>query len=341
MKTEDYTYNLPNSFIAQSPVEPRNSSRLMVLNRGTGVIDHTRFARIGDYLSPGDLLVLNETRVIPARLFGSKAETGGKVELLLLNKIESDRWECLVGGKGLNLGIKIKINGGPAAIIEKVGSGSLRAIKFESPIDPLLDRIGVPPLPPYIKNPISDPDRYQTVYARCSGSSAAPTAGLHFTPGLLKSLSKNGISAAFLTLHIGLDTFAPVVVDNPRDHPIHSEFCSISTETAGLVNRTRLAGGRIIAVGTSTARALESAAVRSPDGGFLLSGYEGMTGLFIMPGYEFKLVDILVTNFHLPGSTLIMMVSAFAGRETILNAYEIAKKMDYRFYSFGDAMLIL
>lgn len=341
MKTDDYKYNLPQNFIAQSPVEPRDSARLMVLNRGTGVIEHTRFASIGDYLNPGDLLVLNETRVIPARLFGRKVETGGKVELLLLNKIESDRWECLVGGKGLNKGVKIKIKGGPAAIIEKVGSGSLREVIFESPIDPLLDRIGAPPLPPYIKNPISDPDRYQTVYARCSGSSAAPTAGLHFTPALLESLSRKGIGAAFLTLHIGLDTFAPVVVDNPRNHPIHSEFCFISSETAGLVNRTRLAGNRIVAVGTSTARALESAAGSNPDGGFLLSGYEGLTGLFILPGYEFKMVDLLVTNFHLPGSTLIMMVSAFAGRETILNAYEIAKKKDYRFYSFGDAMLIL
>lgn len=340
MKTEDFKYDLPRRFIAQSPVEPRDRSKLLVFHRDTGKINHTRFYNIGDYLNPGDLLVLNETRVISGRLYGRKVETGGKVELLLLKKIEPDRWECLVGGKGVNLGVNIKILGGPTAEVVNAGSGAVREIKFESPIDSWLEKIGTVPLPPYIENSLADPERYQTVYAKHSGSSAAPTAGLHFTPELLESLFNKGIRTAFLTLHIGLDTFAPLVVDDPRNHRIHSEFCSISAETAELVNRTKLAGGRVVAVGTTSVRALEAAAARIPEGSFSISSYEGETDLYILPGYEFKIVDMMVTNFHLPGSTLIMMVSAFAGREKVLNTYEIAKMMDYRFYSFGDAMLI-
>jgi S-adenosylmethionine:tRNA ribosyltransferase-isomerase len=341
MKTEDFKYDLPRKFIAQSPAEPRDLAKLLVLKRDTGQIEHTRFYKIGDYLKTGDLLVLNETRVISGRLFGKKDQTGGKVEILLLKKIESNRWECLVGGKGVNPGMIIEINSGPTAEITKAGSGSLREIQFEKPIDSLLDRIGSVPLPPYIKKTISDPERYQTVYAKDTGSSAAPTAGLHFTTELLESMSIMGIKTTFLTLHIGLDTFAPVVVDDPRNHQIHSEFCSISEETAELVNQTRMEGGRIIAVGTTSVRALESAAGKKPKVGYAVSAYEGITDLYILPGYDFRIVDIMITNFHLPGSTLIMLVSAFAGREKILDAYEIAKEWNYRFYSFGDAMLIL
>jgi len=337
MRTSDFDYSLPPEFIAQTPIEPRDSSSLLVLRRDTGKLEHAIFYSIGKYLNPGDLLVLNRTRVIPARLFAHKL-TGGRVELLLLRREDIHTWECIVGGKGLKPGSRLLLDeNGPEAEIVAVLGGARRMVRFARPIELYLPRIGHVPLPPYIHEPLKNPERYQTVYARDPGSAAAPTAGLHFTPRLLDELQAQGVKTAYVTLHVGLDTFAPVTEANPEKHSIHTEWCELPQETADAINVTRQSGGRVIAVGTTSVRTLESAAV----GRDTISSYTGNTNLFILPGYHFRLVDCMITNFHLPRSTLIMLVSAFAGRERILHAYEVAKREKYRFYSFGDAMLII
>jgi S-adenosylmethionine:tRNA ribosyltransferase-isomerase len=342
MKTSDFDYHLPPEFIAQTPIEPRDSSRLLVLKRDMGALEHSIFHDIGNYLKPADLLVLNKTRVIPARIFARKP-TGGRVELLLLRREDLLTWEALVGGKGLGMDKRVQVESGPEVQIVDVLDGSRRRVRFSEPIEPYFPKVGNVPLPPYIHEKLPDPERYQTVYARDPGSAAAPTAGLHFTPRLLDELQAQEINLAYVTLHVGLDTFAPVTEDDPAEHKIHTEWCDLPQATADVINRTRQAGGRVIAVGTTSVRTLESAAKQSSivNRQSSISPYTGHTNLFIVPGYQFRLVDCMVTNFHLPKSTLIMLVSAFAGREAILNAYEIAKREKYRFYSFGDAMLIL
>jgi S-adenosylmethionine:tRNA ribosyltransferase-isomerase len=337
MKTSDFDYNLPESSIAQTPAEPRDSSRLLVLHRDTGETEHRIFRDISEYLRAGDLLVLNQTRVIPARIYARK-ETGGRVELLLLRRRDEMTWEALVGGKGLRIGKVVNVENGPRAEIVEILDGSERLIKFSEPIEPYFSKVGNVPLPPYIHEALSDPERYQTVYAREPGSAAAPTAGLHFTPRLLEELQTKGVRIAYVTLHVGLDTFAPVTEENPQEHKIHTEWCELPQETADLINQTRQAGGKVIAVGTTSVRTLESAA---QVGRNAIPPYVGPTSLYILPGYEFKVVDAMITNFHLPKSTLLMLVSAFAGREKILETYETAIREGYRFYSFGDAMLIL
>lgn len=337
MRTSDFDYDLPTEFIAQKPVEPRDSSRLLVLFRESGKIEHHVFREIGQFLHPNDLLVINRTRVIPARIFAHKP-SGGRVEILLLKREDLLTWECLVGGKGLSTGRQIAINDGPSLKIIEQLEGSHRRIQFSEPIEPFLQKVGTVPLPPYIHEPIRDPERYQTVYARDPGSAAAPTAGLHFTSHLINELKLHHVNFTEITLHVGLDTFAPVIEDNPEDHLIHTEWCEIPPATVEAITRTRQLGGRIIAVGTTTVRTLESAARAGKNG---IISYSGATSLFILPGYRFKYVDGMVTNFHLPRSSLIMLVSAFAGSKLIKNAYEIAIQEKYRFYSFGDAMLIL
>lgn len=337
MQTSDFDYDLPESSIAQTPVEPRDSSRLLVLHRDMGGLEHRLFRDVGEYLRPGDLLVLNQTRVIPARIYARK-ETGGRVELLLLRRRDELTWEALVGGKGLRVGKLVRVENGPQAEILEILEGSERLLKFSEPIEPYFSKVGNVPLPPYIHEKLNDPERYQTVYAREPGSAAAPTAGLHFTPRLLAELQAKGVKLAYVTLHVGLDTFAPVTEENPEEHVIHTEWCELSQETADLINQTRQAGGRVIAVGTTSVRTLESAGNVRWDG---IPPYSGSTALFILPGYPFKIVDAMITNFHLPKSTLLMLVSAFAGREKILEAYAAAIREGYRFYSFGDAMLIL
>ena len=348
MKTADFDYYLPESSIAQTPLEPRDSSRLLVLNRGTGELEHHIFNEIGDYLNLGDLLLLNQTRVIPARIYARK-QTGGKVELLLLRKNDDLTWECLVGGKGMTVDKTVQVENGPSAEIVGILNGSERLVKFSEPIEPYFPKVGNVPLPPYIHEKLEDPERYQTVYAREPGSVAAPTAGLHFTSRLLDELKAKGVKIAYVTLHVGLDTFAPVTEDNPDEHKIHTEWCELPRETANAINETRANGGRVIAVGTTSVRTLESAAQQTIDRGShtvhrlpsTVEPFTGPTSLYILPGYQFKVVDAMITNFHLPKSTLIMLVSAFAGREKILKSYETAIKEGYRFYSFGDAMLIL
>ena len=350
MKTSDLDYHLPPERIAQTPVEPRDSSRLLILDRSTGSLEHRIFHDLGEYLHPGDLLVLNQTRVIPARIYARKP-TGGGVEILLLRREDLLTWEALVGGKGLVSGKKVVINGGPAAEVVEVLEESRRRVRFAEPIEPYFPKVGNVPLPPYIHEKLADPERYQTVYAREPGSAAAPTAGLHFTPHLLDELQSCGIGLTYVTLHVGLDTFAPVTEADPAEHHIHTEWCELPQPAADAINITRAAGGRIIAVGTTSVRTLESAGrtvdrrpwtentVRSHPS--TVEAFSGSTNLYITPGYKFKLVDAMITNFHLPKSTLIMLVSAFAGREKILHAYDVAMREKYRFYSFGDAMLIL
>ena len=341
MKTTDFDYHLPESSIAQTPAEPRDSSRLLVLNRATSGLDHRIFREITDYLRTGDLLVLNQTRVIPARIFAHK-ETGGKVELLLLRRRDTLSWEALVGGKGLSVGKKVVVEDGPQAEIVELLNGSERLIRFSEPIEPFFPKVGNVPLPPYIHEKLSDPERYQTVYAREPGSAAAPTAGLHFTPRLLDEVQAKGVKIAYVTLHVGLDTFAPVTEENPEEHKIHTEWCELPQATADAINATRVTGGRVIAVGTTSVRTLETAGQQMAQGASsTLVPFLGPTSIYILPGYQFKVVDAMITNFHLPKSTLIMLVSAFAGREHILSAYETAIRDGYRFYSFGDAMLIL
>jgi S-adenosylmethionine:tRNA ribosyltransferase-isomerase len=366
MQTSDFDYCLPESSIAQTPIEPRDSSRLLVLHRDTGKVEHRTFREIGDYLRSRDLLVLNQTRVIPARIYARKS-TGGRVELLLLRRRDELTWEVLVGGKGLRVGKRVKVVSGPAAEIIELLDGSERLLKFSEPIEPYFPKVGNVPLPPYIHEKLNNPERYQTVYAREPGSAAAPTAGLHFTSRLLEELQRKGVKIAYVTLHVGLDTFAPVTEDKPEDHVIHTEWCELPPEAADLINQTRQAGGRVVAVGTTSVRTLESAAMKNRESGIgrgesglgssdsrlphndshitnpesRISPFIGPTSLYILPGYEFKVVDIMITNFHLPKSTLLMLVSAFAGREKILETYQTAIQEGYRFYSFGDAMLIL
>ncbi len=339
MKTSDFDYHLPPERIAQTPIEPRHNSRLLVLQRGTNELEHAIFRDIGRYLHPGDLLVINQTRVIPARIFARKA-SGGKVELLLLNRRDALTWEALVGGKKVGQGCRLELEEGLSAAVIAVLDGPRRLVQFSEPVEGHLARFGQMPLPPYIHEKLENPERYQTVYARWPGSAAAPTAGLHFTPELMAELEGQGIRFARLTLHVGLDTFAPVTEEDPHDHQIHTEWCELDEETAGLVNAAKKASGRVIAVGTTSARALETAALHAA-GGDAAGAFNGPTDLFILPGYQFKVVDALITNFHLPRSTLLMLVSAFAGRERILAAYDEAMQKGYRFYSFGDAMLIV
>lgn len=341
VQTSDFDYHLPRRLIAQTPAEPRDSSRLLVLHRDTEKIEHRIFRDLGDYLSATDLLVLNRTRVMPARIYARKT-TGGRVELLLLRKQGPLTWNVLVGAKGMSVGKRMELGPGLAAEVVATGEGAERVVRFSSPVEGQLSRIGHVPLPPYIQERLRDPERYQTVYARESGSAAAPTAGLHFTPALLAELAGQGVQQAFVTLHVGLDTFAPVVEQDASVHKIHTEWCDVPRETAAMLEETRARPGRVIAVGTTSVRALESAARHSslrisPR----IAPYSGDTDLYILPGFTFNLVDALITNFHLPKSTLLMLVSAFAGRELILETYEVAKREGYRFYSFGDAMLIL
>jgi len=347
MRTSDFDYDLPQHFIAQTPLEPRDSSRLLVLDRKQGEIRHTHFHQLGQYLRPGDLLILNETRVIPARLFGRKHPSGGRMELLLLHRQDDWTWEALVGGKGLRSGAQLRLDGGMEAEIVETLDGSRRVVRFADRIEPHLIQYGHTPLPPYIHQHLENPERYQTVYARQAGSSAAPTAGLHFTPALLQALQEQGVRLTWITLHVGLDTFAPVVEESPENHSIHTEWCTLSSEAAAVINQTRRDGGRLIAVGTTSVRTLESAArqacleERRAESADVVAPYTGNTELFILPGYQFHAVDAMITNFHLPRSTLMMLVSAFASRESILNAYEVAKQQNYRFFSFGDAMFIV
>jgi len=339
MKTDDFNYELPKAQIAQTPAVPRHNSRLLVLNRIDGALEHSRFWHIDQYLTPNDLLVLNETRVIPARIFAKKVPGGGKAEILLLNKQDLLTWRVIVGGKGLNVGRKLAIDEGPEVEVLQVLEGPERIVRFTEPIELSLDRVGHVPLPPYIHRPLEDPNKYQTVYAKDPGSAAAPTAGLHFSPALIDKLSMQGIEMVRLTLHVGLDTFAPVREGDPRHHKIHTEWCELSAETATRINSVRENGGRVVAVGTTSVRTLETAA-RNADEGQCVGPFSGPTDLFILPGYQFKAVDVLITNFHLPKSTLLMLVSAFADRELILKTYSKAVKAKYRFFSFGDAMLI-
>lgn len=338
MFTSDFDYYLPLERIAQTPIEPRHDSRLLLLDRNTGETADDVFKHVGNYLNSGDLLVINQTRVIPARLFGRK-RTGGKVELLLLKQRDGGVWEALVGGKGLRTGVCVQIENGPEVEIIEELDGSERVVRFLQPVELMLPSVGEMPLPPYIHEKLHDPERYQTVYARVTGSAAAPTAGLHFTPWLIDKLEAQGIRFARVTLHVGLDTFAPVNEDKPEDHRIHTEWCELTPETADLINDTKAAGRRVIAVGTTSVRTLESAAAASPVKGRVVP-ISGQTGLYILPGFRFMVTDAMITNFHLPRSTLLMLVSAFAGRERILAAYQTAVDRGYRFYSFGDAMLI-
>ena len=386
MKTSDFDYQLPEELIAQTPIEPRDASRLMVLDRARRTIEHRVFRDIVEYLRPGDVLVCNQSRVIPARLFGRKVPTGGKVELLLLTKRGNNTWEALVKpGRRVKVGTRIEIGAkvygirgdspipyplssiprSPSPVIgEVIGRTEAggRLIRFSPPIEPFLSELGAVPLPPYIHEPLRDPERYQTVYARVEGSVAAPTAGLHFTPELMSKIEAKGARFAFVTLHVGLDTFRPVREENVEDHKMHREYCELSPEVARQLNRARAEGGRIIAVGTTSVRVLETAAragkratgklgtgrlVDQEPSQFtnsqstnLLTPFSGWTDLFIYPGYQFRAVDALITNFHLPRSTLLMLVSAFAGRDFIMRAYQEAIRKGYRFYSFGDAMFI-
>lgn len=340
MKTSDFDYELPLEYIAQTPIEPRDMSRLLVLDRKNGTITHSIFRDIQNFLSPGDLLVINETRVLPARLIARKIPGGGKAEILLLREIDSGKWEVIVGGKGLKKGVRLQVENGPVVMVIDSLEGPRRIVEFSESIEDFLFSAGKVPLPPYIHEPLTDPERYQTVYARILGSAAAPTAGLHFTPQLVQTLLRNGNPFSEVILHVGLDTFAPVNEENPHDHLIHTEWCQVPQSTVEAVKNTKQQGRAVIAVGTTSVRALESAA-RLADAKDVLKPFEGRTDLYILPGYQFCVVDKLITNFHLPRSTLLMLVSAFAGRELILKAYEEAKNQGYRFYSFGDAMLIL
>jgi S-adenosylmethionine:tRNA ribosyltransferase-isomerase len=303
-------------------------------------VQHAIFRNLGDYLHPGDLLVLNETRVIPARLYARKVPTGGRVEILLLRRMDEHTWEALVGGKRVKQGMRLEVEDGPNAEVLEALDGSRRLLRFAAPLEPYLQQAGHVPLPPYIHTSLADPERYQTVYSRTPGSAAAPTAGLHFTASLIERLQAQGVGFARLTLHVGLDTFAPVTEADPGQHRMHTEWCQLSPKTAYQINTTRCQGGRIIAVGTTSVRTLESAA-RLAAPGDIVASWEGPSDLFILPGFAFQAVDAMLTNFHLPRTTLIMLVSAFAGRERLLESYALAVQQGYRFYSFGDAMLIL
>ena len=367
MKVSDFAYDLPEALIAQHPVEPRDASRLLVLDPITGALEHRHFRDLIDYLRPGDILVANDTRVIPARLFARKP-TGGRVELLLLDRLADGSWEVLAGGRNVEPGLTLTLldhAGEPTAVSASVvatGAEALRVLRFNAPVEEWVELLGYAPLPPYIHEPLNDPERYQTIYARPAGSAAAPTAGLHFTADLLIALRDRGILFETVTLHVGLDTFKPVTAEEVTDHVIHTEWARLTSDAARRINEAHLAGGRIVAVGTTTARVLETAALRSAGiAGSLrnisardaagettnmcpwkpVAAFEGPTDLFIHPGYRFRAVKGLITNFHLPRSSLLMLVAAFADHETILDTYRAAVAAGYRFYSFGDAMLLL
>lgn len=342
MKVDEFDFDLPEELIAQVPLENRDASRLMVLNRQTGAVTHKRFNDVVEYLRPGDCLVLNDTKVLPARLFGIKEETGAKVEVLLLKQMENDHWETLVKpAKRVKVGTEISFGDGQLKAVctaaEEHGGREFQFF-YKGIFYEVLDQLGKMPLPPYIKEQLEDQDRYQTVYARERGSAAAPTAGLHFTEELLERIRAKGVYIAFITLHVGLGTFRPVSADDVTEHEMHAEFYRMSEETASLLNRVRKEGGRIISVGTTSTRTLET--ITKKNNGSFEAG-NGWTDIFIYPGYTFQGIDGLITNFHLPKSTLIMLVSALAGRENVLHAYETAVKERYRFFSFGDAMLII
>lgn len=368
LSTDSFDYALPQELIAQEPLQQRDTSRLLVFDRDAAEIEHSNFHGLAKYLRPGDMLVGNDSRVFPARLLGKKSETGGKVEVLLLEKLSERRWKVLAGGKRVLKGTQINIldNSGNmssvTATITSERSGAIRDVEFNIPIQDHFSALGHTPLPPYIHKPLTDPERYQTIYSNPIGSAASPTAGLHFSPDLLLSLREIGILFETITLHIGLDTFKPVTVDDITDHTIHTEWTTLSPEKARRINQAKLAGGRIIAVGTTAVRSLETAALRSAgksgelstisaedskDTGPLacpwrpVAAFEGNTDLYIYPGYRFRVVDAMITNFHLPRSSLLMLVAAFAGRQRILEVYREAIKNRYRFYSFGDAMLII
>ena len=341
MKTSDFYFDLPQELIAQDPLEDRSSSRLLVLDRETGKTEHHVFKDVIDYLNPGDCLVVNNTKVIPARLFGSKEGTEAKIEILLLKRKENDVWETLVKpGKKAKPGTRISFGDGllTGEVIDVVEDGN-RLIKFtyDGIFEEILDQLGQMPLPPYITHQLKDKNRYQTVYAKHDGSAAAPTAGLHFTPELLEAIKAKGVNIAHVTLHVGLGTFRPVKVEDVTNHHMHSEFYIVEEDQAKLINETKQRGGKIVSVGTTSCRTLESA---TDDQGVLHAG-SGWTDIFIYPGYQFKMIDRLITNFHLPESTLLMLVSALAGKDNIMAAYEEAVKERYRFFSFGDAMLII
>ena len=347
MDLSDFDYDLPESFIAQTPTEPRDHSRLLVLHRDSGDIEHRQFFQVIDYLRAGDVLVINQTRVIPARLHASKVPGGGLVEVLLLERIDDRRWLCWIGGKRVQAGRKLLISGSNGTAIQaeiiEAREGAERVIAFDQPIEPHLDTVGEMPLPPYIHTPLTDPNRYQTVYAQTSGSVAAPTAGLHFTPDLLSAIEAHGVTIVRCTLHVGAGTFEPVRADQIADHKLHAEYAELTPQAADQINAAKARGSRVIAVGTTSVRTIETAARRATESQAetpVISIAERTT-LFITPGDVFHVVDAMITNFHLPHSTLLMLVSAFAGREKILNAYEIAKQEGYKFYSLGDAMLIV
>lgn len=341
MNVEEFDYDLPESLIAQTPLKDRDQSRLLELGRNSGNIEHKHFKDVIDYLETGDTLVLNDTRVMPARLFGLKEETGAKVEMLMLTRIENNDWEVLLKpAKRIKVGNKLSFGEGKiiAECIEELDQGGrIMRLHYEGILEERLNELGEMPLPPYIKERLDDPDRYQTVYAKESGSAAAPTAGLHFTDELLDEIRAKGINIAFITLHVGLGTFRPVSVEDINDHEMHSEYYQMTQETADLLNQTKNEGHRIISVGTTSTRTLET--IRRDYNEFV--AVSGWTDIFIYPGFTYKAIDGLITNFHLPKSTLVMLVSAFSSRENILNAYKEAVKLEYRFFSFGDAMLII
>ena len=341
MKTSDFFYELPEELIAQDPLEDRTASRLLVLNRNSGEIQHKVFSDVIDYLNEGDCLIINNTRVIPARLIGTKEDTGAKVEVLLLKRLQNDVWETLVKpGKKLRPGARIVFGDGrlKAEILEIAEEGN-RLVKFyyDGIFEEILDSLGEMPLPPYITHKLEDKEMYQTVYAKFNGSAAAPTAGLHFTKELLDKIEKKGIKIAGITLHVGLGTFRPVKVEDVNNHHMHTEWYEVNNEAAEIINDTKRNGGRVICVGTTSCRTIESVA----DENGLMSAKTGETDIFIYPGYKFKVMDGLITNFHLPESTLVMLVSAFAGKEKVLSAYATAVSERYRFFSFGDAMIII
>ena len=341
MKTSDFYYDLPKELIAQDPLEDRSSSRLLVLHRKSGRVEHRVFTDIVEYLKPGDCLVRNNTKVIPARLYGTRVDTGATIELLLLKRMENDVWETLVKpGKKARQGVVISFGDGilTGEIIDVKEDGNrLIQFRYEGIFEEILDQLGQMPLPPYITHTLKDKNRYQTVYAKYEGSAAAPTAGLHFTEELFQKLEEKGVLVANVTLHVGLGTFRPVKVDDVSKHHMHTEFYQVTKEEADRINKAKQAGGRIVCVGTTSCRTIESAA---DENGVLKPG-QGDTDIFIYPGYSFKMMDVLITNFHLPESTLLMLVSALAGKEQVLRVYEEAVRERYRFFSFGDAMIIL
>jgi len=355
VRTDEFDYDLPPELIAQAPIEPRDAARLMVVDRATGRLEHWRFRDLPRFLRPGDLLVHNESRVVPARLFARKP-TGGKVEILLLRPRSERVWEVLVRGRRIRPGLRLRLLDGPeggeidaeAEVLEE-GERGVRVVAFDRPALALAGKVGQVPLPPYIHEPLRDPERYQTVYARTPGSAAAPTAGLHFTPELLLRLREMGVRSVLVTLHVGLGTFQPVREERVEDHRMHSEYCSLRPEVAERINRAKLEGRRVIAVGTTSVRVLETAALRAVEGCVgrgscawqTVAAFEGETDLFIYPGFRFRAVDAMITNFHLPRSTLLMLVAAFCGKDLVDRAYREAIQRRYRFFSFGDAMLIL